>query len=414
MAQILRRHWLFLLPLLIFVSFYAFQNIPGLLFLPTELVFRFLVALSLATVSYVGAYFLIPIRWSAGFAISQQWIERLSLAIVAGFFVLLALCCVTADRVPLVEALRGASFLDLFHDRNDFLRERIGSGQLLNYAFAIMTQSLMPFAVAVAFWSRSRWRWLAVILFAVGTSLTLAKASFIYVAMPLIMLFLMQSRWRAAGATLLAFVLMLGVMSTLSSGVVGAWERTAHGEHVTQTQVALPADTPARYNIFGEHTALALIANRIVWIPYATALDWFRYQDEKLDGSYVLGRSIRPVAALLGQPRLQLEKEVAALQWGSSGGGTSNAVFIADAWLNWGPLGVIVYALMLALTIKLIEASDYPPLIAAAAMPVWLTGVSALPPVYFSGGLGFLLVAALLLRAEASVVCVGLPGERAY
>lgn len=399
----LKQHWLFSLPLLIFLTFYTLQNIPCLMYLPTDLVLQFIVALSLAVVSYIGAYLLVPIRWSAGFAVSFQWIERASLAIVVGFVALMILCCVTADRIPLVEALKGASFSQLFDDRNNFLKGRIGSGQILNYGFAIMVQSLMPLAVAVAFWSRASWRWPAAVLFTIGTSLTLAKSSFVYVAVPLIALFLMQARWKAAAAMLCAFVVMLAVMSTLSSGIVGKWEALARGEKVKESQVELPSDTPERYNIFHQRTALALMANRIVWIPYVTALDWFRFQQEKLDGVYVLGRSIRPVAFLLGEPHLPLEKRVAELQWGTSSGATSNAVFVADAWLNWGPLGVIVYAILLALTIKLIQASNYPPLIAASAMPVWLTGVSALPPVYFSGGLGFLLVAALALRTESVV-----------
>ncbi|WP_439373075.1 hypothetical protein [Bradyrhizobium sp. DASA03120] len=132
---------------------------------------------------------------------------------------------------------------------------------------------------------------------------------------------------------------------------------------------------------FGERSALALIANRIVWIPYATATDWFRYQRE----------------------RLHLEKEVAALQWGSSEGAFSNAVFFADAWRGGGALGVMLYSALLALTIKTID----PPLIAAASMPVWLACVSALTLVYFSGGLGFLLVLALALGRQPARADIG-------
>lgn len=404
MLKFIKGHWLFVLPLANFAAFYTGQNILGLLWASPDLVVTFLGALTLSVASYITAYLLIPVEW-AGVMSRAEWpargVEWLCLSIFASFMLVMALACITADHVPIVEALKGAPADQLFGDRNNFLRERVGPGQLLNYAHAILTQGLMPFALTYAFYARLRWRFWALALLAAAISATLAKSAFIAIALPLIALFLMQGRWRWAAVTLGGFVWSIALMSVLASGAVGALMARAEGQPVAARQVELPADTPAQYNAFNERSAVALLANRVVWIPYVTALDWFRYQEERLDGHYVMGRSIRPVAMLMGRERLHLEKEVAALQWGASAGTTSNAVFFADAWLNWGVLGVMIYSAFFAWTIRMIETTEFQPLLAAAALPVWLACVSALPPVYFSGGLGFLLLLALLLRAPA-------------
>jgi hypothetical protein len=78
-------------------------------------------------------------------------------------------------------------------------------------------------------------------------------------------------------------------------------------------------------------------------------------------------------------------------------------VFFADAWLNWGLIGVVLYSAMFAATIKIIVRTGYPPLMAASVMPIWIACFSPLPPVYFSGGLGFLLIAAVLTRNGKSL-----------
>ncbi|WOH55313.1 hypothetical protein [Bradyrhizobium sp. BWC-3-1] len=404
MLKFAKGHWLFVLPLANFAVFYTGQNVLGLLWASPDLVVTFIGALTLSVVSYVIAYLLIPVEW-AGLMLRAEWppkaLEWLCLAILAGFILVMALACITAEHIPVIEAFKGAPSDQLFGDRNNFLRERVGPGQLLNYSHAILTQGLMPFALTYAFYARLRWRFWALALLAMALATTLAKSAFIAIALPLIALFIMQKRWRSAAATFAGFVASIALMSVLASGVVGAWMAKAEGQKVAVRQVELPADTPAQYNAFGERNVVALLTNRVVWIPYATALDWFRYQRERLGGGYVMGRSIRPVAMLMGRERLHLEKEVAALQWGVSAGTTSNAVFFADAWLNWGVLGVIIYSAFFAWTIRMIETTEFQPLLAAAALPVWLACVSALTPVYFSGGLGFLLLSAMTLRAPA-------------
>lgn len=396
-----KRNWLFLLPLVIFAGYYGFQNVLGFMYYPYEPAMTFLVSLTICILSYIVAYDGAPVGWIDRIRGVHIDFHLLSLATIAAFAFVCVAACLTTDHVPLLSALSGASAPDLAAYRNEFLRGRTGSGQILNYAFAILSQSFMPLAITYAFWIRAGWRWIALAVFVLGASLTLSKAAMLLVVAPLIALFLMQARWRPAVATFVGFLASIAVMYVLASGVIGAWKSKATGRPIAVHQVEMPSTPPPEYNAFASDNPVLLVANRVVWIPYATAIDWFRYHKEVLGRKYVLGRSISPVAFLMGKNRLYLEREIATFEWGVDVGNTSNAVFFADAWLNWGLLGVVIYSIFFALTIKIIAHTGYPPLMAASVMPIWIAGFSALPPVYFSGGLGFLLILALVCRHHA-------------
>ena len=88
------------------------------------------------------------------------------------------------------------------------------------------------------------------------------------------------------------------------------------------------------------------------------------------------------------------------MQWGQNSTSTasSNAVFFVDAWLNFGLLGIIFYAGFFAVAIKLIIASRFPPLIAAAVVPAYTACFVALPAVFLSGGLAVFVLLAILTR----------------
>jgi|GEM_PF-3539910 len=461
MFDIIRKHWLFLMPLLVFATYYLPQNVIGFARYPLEPVMTLFIALLTSALSFILAYRWLPVAWADRLAAALNLPRRpdLIMAFIVVLYVLtLWAVCSAAERVPLLAALQGASAEQLAHYRNTFMRGQTGNAGLVNYSFAILSQALMPLLIAHAWWHGKRWRYLVLVLFILGTSLSLSKAALLCVCVPLMAVWLMRGKWMNLATTALFFVLSVAMMYVLASGRIATfypveapantpmalmpvaalevnypvpmfptnaasqplhhWFSVMLVQQQKQKQVvveppAMLSDVPEQYSVFGRDSQLALIANRILWIPYITAVDWFRYQQERLHGDYVLGRSIRPLAWALGLKHIHLEREVAALQWGGAGGSTSNAVFFADAWLNWGVFGVVLYSMLLALTIKLISTSGNPPLVAASAFPVWIACFAALPPVYLSGGLGFLLVFALLARRPVDTGAEGrLPGKR--
>lgn len=415
----LRVHWLFVVPLGFFALHYTLQNVPGYLTLSKDLVATFVLVMTVTVVVYVLVY-----RYA-----KVGWVERViplrpSLAAVdamAGigmlvYLVILVTTCATAEHVPLLAAFAGASALELGEYRETFLRTRTDMGVGLKYAYVILNNSVMPIVVTYALWSIKWWRHWVLALFVVGLSLTLQKGAIAAAALPLLVLFAMQRRPRAFLVTGVSSVALVLLMYVLASGRLGTiveesgpetWQASetvggSRTESAADVQVHNASAVPESYNILGRDDQLSLVVNRVVWIPYVTAIDWLRYRRDKLHGELVLGRSIKPFAYLLGTSPINLENEVSALQWGQNTTGTasSNAVFFVDAWVNFGVLGVIAYTALFAFTVKVIATSRFVPLTVSAIVPVYTACLVALPPVFLSGGLAIFFVLALLLRDD--------------
>lgn len=415
----LRAHWLFVVPLGFFALHYTLQNVPGYLTLPKDLVTTFMSIMALTVAVYVLVYRYAKVDWVERIIPLRPSLVTVDAVAGIGMLVYLAILvttCATAQHVPLFAAFAGASALELGEYRETFLRTRTDMGVGLKYAYVILNNSVMPIVVTYALWSIKWWRHLALTLFVVGLSLTLQKGAIAAAALPLLVLFAMQRRRRAFIVTAVSSVALVILMYILASGRLGSiveesgpetWQasetfKDSRTESRADVQVRNASAVPESYNILGRDDQLSLIVNRVVWIPYVTAIDWLRYRRDELHGKLVLGRSIKPFAFLLGKPPINLENEVSALQWGQNETGTasSNAVFFVDAWVNFGVLGVIAYAALFAFTVKVIATSRFVPLTVSAVVPVYTACLVALPPVFLSGGLAIFLVLALLLRGD--------------
>lgn len=398
-----RSNWLFVLPLAIVAGYYGPQTIVGFATLPIDLVATLLLVTVVSVLTFVAVYVWVPVS-PAEAASEHKSLAALALAALAGYVGILVIASATADHIPLLAAFQGAPSADLSEYRETFLRTRTGVWQALNYAYVICNNSVMPIVVTYAFWRRKSWRYIALAIFVLGLSLTLQKGAIASAALPLIALFLMERRFKSALAVVAMMFAVIGLMYVLAGGRLAASATTAP----ISVESAIAADdpilnassVPAKYNLLGRNDQLSLAFNRIAWIPYVTAIDWLRYQRDVLGGDLVLGRSIKPVAALMGVPSIDLEREVSALQWGQNATGTasSNSVYFVDAWVNFSIFGVIAYSALFALTIKLIVTTGFPPLVASAIVPVYTAGFVALPPVFLSGGLAIFFVLAVLMR----------------
>jgi hypothetical protein len=142
--------------------------------------------------------------------------------------------------------------------------------------------------------------------------------------------------------------------------------------------------------------------NRILWVPYITAYDWLKFQDDVLGGNLTLGRSIGVVAWLMEEPRLQLEQKVYAYQFGESpgGAGASNTVFFVDAKLAFGWVGAILYCLIFPLFAAAVFSSRNEVAKVASVTSFFTASVSPLTATLLSGGLAFYVVIASLTRLE--------------
>ena len=144
-----------------------------------------------------------------------------------------------------------------------------------------------------------------------------------------------------------------------------------------------------------------IISNRAIWIPYVTAYDWLKFQDEIFAGRLTMGRSIGVVSWLLREPRLQLEQMVYEYEFGPppGGAGASNTVFLVDAKLAFGWPGVLMYCGLFTLFSAVILSSANVVVKVASATSFFTAALSPLTATLLSGGMFFYLVVALLLAA---------------
>lgn len=142
------------------------------------------------------------------------------------------------------------------------------------------------------------------------------------------------------------------------------------------------------------------MVNRVLWIPYITAYDWLRYQDEVLDGRFLYGRTIGPVATLYGEERFFAERAIFRYQFGegATSTATAGAVFFADAYMNFGWIGVVLYAALIGAIFRVIARSRSLPIMAASVMASFGLMVASLTANLLSGGLAVLAGLAFLAR----------------
>jgi hypothetical protein len=142
------------------------------------------------------------------------------------------------------------------------------------------------------------------------------------------------------------------------------------------------------------------IVNRIVWIPYITAYDWFRFHHEILEDGHLRGRTIGIVSRIQGEPRYPIEQEVFKYQHGvfATATATANAVYFADAYVNFGWIGIVVYSLLIGAIFHVVVASRSLPLLAVSVMSTFSLMIASFPANLLSGGLALLLLLAWMLR----------------
>lgn len=336
----------------------------------------------------------------------------------------LLVAALTVEHTPLGAAWLGGSELDIARARAEFLATRQGPEALLRYAALILGKSVMPFIVLYLFYRESRWRYLALLALLCGLLLALEKSAAIFAFLPILLLLVVRRAWRLALAHALALVFCIAAWTYLASG---AFHKGQGGVYQTPVPAAAQttksgwpefpsggsrADAERVYLVnyllerskvsifFNQIPKSMLMINRVLWIPYATAYDWLRFQDQVLKGELTYGQQIGALSWLLGKPRLQLEQMVYDFQLGQpqAGAGAANTIFLADAKLAFGWLGVVLYCALFAFLAAAIFSSANEVAKIASVTSFYTAALSPLTATLLSGGLLFFLFMALFHR----------------
>lgn len=318
------------------------------------------------------------------------------------FAVFVLVACVTAERIPIIAALQGVDADTLVELRERFLKAREGWQAGLVYVNALLAGALVPYSVMLALVHRHRRAWLLFGLFFFYCISFVEKAYFLKAAIPLTYLVAQQriSSW-IKPRTVLAGGLAVLALVTIISGV-GERDVEPTGEDFFSSSYATSG--PAAFLVW-----------RAVAVPLFTAADTLQVFDEQYGGQPLLGATSSLLAGLLGRERVKMETEVYAFQWGQTEAetGSANSVYVTEAFLNFGYLGVALFSFLIGSLLRAFGRSGDEALRSLWPLFCFTVFVAGLTGTLFSNG--FLIVMAvswLLSGSPASRAETPAPGEQ--
>ena len=301
---------------------------------------------------------------------------------IAAFGAFVAFTVLTAPSLPLLAALTGQDPADIALAREQFLKAREGPLAALPYANAALTFTLIPYAMCLGFMKRNRGAWLLLALFLGYSLVFLEKAFFVRVLAPLAALLVVTGSRRVKLTWLVLGGLGLLVANVLLSGF---------------------AD---------ERGVLGFLVFRLIDIPARTAIDTLTFWSDNWDGNHLFGATNLVFSNIFSLERVHLERLVFEYQFGpyESGTASANAVFFADAYVNFGYPGVVVTATLLGAVLAYVGRSADLALRCLAPLIVYSVFFASFFSVLFGNGLlAFLLLQLLWTRSKRN----GLRSNRA-
>jgi hypothetical protein len=312
------------------------------------------------------------------------------LGIWGAFLLFVVVLCVTADRIPFIAALQGADPETLVVLRERFLKAREGWQSSFAYINAVLAGALVPYSLAVMLLRRYRHRWLFFGFFLLYCISFVEKVFFLKAAIPLLYV-IVQRRISSVIRPRVVIAGALGVLAlvTLASGVgTRGDESRADGEFFS---TSFATDGPAAFLLW-----------RAVAVPMVTAADALRVFVEQYDGMPLMGASNSLIAAILGRERVNIERDVFAAQWGQAetGTGNANAVFVTEAFLNFGYPGVVAFSLIVGLILRFFGRSSDEALRSLWLLFCWGVFVGPLTGTLLSTGFLPVMLLSALVRIE--------------
>jgi hypothetical protein len=307
--------------------------------------------------------------------------SQILLVAVAGLTLFLAWVSIKENHVGIIRA-----FLSIT-DEAGRVAYRLNHGGSPNYVYRLILGAVAPMLVVwglLSGWINRSWILLLAtsllfLVVMVGKSETLSKAPpaffFIQLIVAALLAFRNRVSWRTGLGVLLAIVLVLYPIIRL---------------------------TVTAYDDFGP---MGFIYYRIFEVPSEAILETFAAFPFRYPHTW--GADIRPLATIMGLDYVPAYTIISQL-WHNTKDATSNALFIADAWVDFSYAGVIVFSIIAGAVCRLIDAIylvNGKTVLGIAIMAAVFAGVftllmSALNTAFLSGGLLLApIVASVLVKA---------------
>jgi hypothetical protein len=295
----------------------------------------------------------------------------------------------TAPTIPIFSALTGADANALSQQRGDFLKGREGIGIILLYISTFMN-TIVPYSIVLLYQERAKMRHLAALIFFVYAISFMAKALFLNMILPILAFLAINQRLRGKTATCLvmgSLILLFGMTFLSLRG-----EATADGNGDFFTALYAPADP------------LTFFLWRSIGVPIFTATDTLAVHAEQFGGRLLMGATSSLVASMTGLERINLERFVFEHQFGSWNEiANSNAVFIVDAFVNFGWTGVFIFGFVVGQVFRWFRLSDDKAFTAQWSVFAFLLFSSPLIGMLLSNGWAYVIFHALFIRVRSNV-----------
>jgi hypothetical protein len=296
---------------------------------------------NIALLSYSGYLFSLFLFPSLSFKFPRLAVEYQSLLFVIFivFITVVFVVFLTAPQIPIIESLRGADADDLVEYRESFLKARTGWESSLGYIVAVITGAIMPYFIAMSFERNYRHRYIYALFFFLYCISFLEKAFFLKLVIPVFFVLYGKSvkkkMFLIKGAV--GFLIVILVMFALA-GLDGA------SVHTNEEGVFSILFVPTN------------IIDKFLWragiVPIVTALDGVRVFITDLKGQYLMGASSSILAFVLGTERLNFERLLFQFQFGGSDTGNANQFYGIEAFINFGYIGVFLFAALVGWIVR--------------------------------------------------------------
>lgn len=272
----------------------------------------------------------------------EMSMETFTALIWIPFFISAILIIATAPAIPLVTAISGGSADLIALQREEFLKSRQGAAAVFVYVNAFFTGALIPYSVSLMFINNFRWRWILTLLFIIYSISFVEKAFFLKIMLPLLYLFgagKVKSKFGPNTTLAVAAGILLFVTTVSGSG---------------SDIVASNSSTDFFSSDYAPSSPLMHIIWRSIAVPVFTAADSLRVFYLYFHGNQLNGATSSFFAAAFGIQRIAFERIVFEFQWGQNetGTGSSNSVYIIEAFVNFGWYGVVLFSAFVGRSLK--------------------------------------------------------------
>ncbi|MBX2951463.1 MAG: oligosaccharide repeat unit polymerase [Leadbetterella sp.] len=245
----------------------------------------------------------------------------------------------TAPTIPIIESLKGASPQDLDKAREDFLKGRTGIESALAYIIGIINTTFIPYLIALGYVIKYKYRHIFATIFFLVSLVSLEKAYFLKIAIPLFIVFFYQAKnkkmlvIKAFFVTIACFMLM--------------YLATGFSQRDTTTSDEL------FFSIgYGGSNPLEAMVWRSTVVPVITAFDGVRVFTTDFNSQLLWGRTSTLFAALMGEERINFERHLYQEQFGGSGLGNANQFYGIEAYINFGYFGVVLFSMIIGYIVR--------------------------------------------------------------